>query len=276
MKIKKAQQTDNTITLTLPNDIQKITEAARESYYYLKNIGEFYKDEVSLPENYDSYMYEEGGKKITMLQEEFILLENRLYENYSAALGTKLKYNKDLIATVVDYLMLKERMDNLQLATLQFLYSNKNALIDELVKDNEKLAEISKLHTHKIQLTEAFDHSMDADKFVDYKIQFSISKWEKKYSKKNVYPIIIRIIDHDYLLKRQRKQIAKQQETQTKLIKHLASKEQNENIEKLVDSNSLIHKFLRRMNNNILVLGVSGIVFIAVLLFLYLSGLIKL
>jgi hypothetical protein len=276
MKIKKAQQTDNTITLTLPNDIQKITEAARESYYYLKNIGEFYKDEVSLPENYDSYMYEEGGKKITMLQEEFILLENRLYENYSAALGTKLKYNKDLIATVVDYLMLKERMDNLQLATLQFLYSNKNALIDELVKDNEKLAEISKLHTHKIQLTEAFDHSMDADKFVDYKIQFSISKWEKKYSKKNVYPIIIRIIDHDYLLKRQRKQIAKQQETQTKLIKHLASKEQNENIEKLVDSNSLIHKFLRRMNNNILVLGVSGIVFIAVLLFLFLSGLIKL
>lgn len=271
---KRKEQAENTISLTLPDDIREITAAARESYYYLKNIGSFYESEVTLPEGFDPYMYQEGGKKIKMLQDEFILLENRLYENYSATLGVKLKYNKELISTVVDYLMLKERMDNLQLATLQFIYSNKNALINELVEENEKQGGISKLHTHKIQLTEAFDHSMDADKFVDYKILFANPKWVKKYSKKNIYPIIIRIIDHDYLLKRQRKQISKQQEEQIKLIKHLASTKQIEGIENLVSSNSLIRQFLKKMNTNMLIIGISGIILVVILIILAVSGLL--
>ena len=165
-------------------------------------------------------------------------------------------------------------MDNLQLATLQFIYSNKNALINELVEKNEKQEDISKLHTHKIQLTEAFDHSMDADKFVDYKILFANPKWVKKYSKKNIYPIIIRIIDHEYLLKRQRKQISKQQEEQIKLIKHLASTKQDESIENLVSSSSLIRQFLKKMNKNILILGVSGIILVVILILLAVSGLL--
>jgi len=210
-----------------------------------------------------------------MLQEQFILLENRLYENYSAAIGTKLKYNKDLIATVIDYLMLKERMDNLQLATLQFIYTNKNELINEIVDKNSDLESISKLHTNSIQLKEAFDHSMDADKFVDYKISFSNEKWERKYSKKNIYPIIIRIIEHDYLLKRQRSQIAEQQIVQTKLIKHLASERNHGKISEIANTNSSMKTVMETINKNILILGIIGIIVIAIGIFLRFSGILK-
>ncbi len=271
----KNEQVEHTITLTLPEDIQSITEAARESYYYLKNVGSFYDNEVSLPEGVDSYMYEEGGKKIKMLQEQFILLENRLYENYSAAIGTKLKYNKELIATVIDYLMLKERMDNLQLATLQYMYANKNELINEIVDKNSDLEAISKLHTNAIQLNEAFDHSMDADKFVDYHITFSKEKWERKYSKKNIYPIIIRIIEHDYLLKRQRSQIAEQQKIQTKLVQHLADERNHGRISEIANTNNSIKGIMEKINKNMLIIGVIGIVVIAIGIFLALAGFLK-
>ncbi|MFP2997525.1 hypothetical protein ABN763_16525 [Spongiivirga sp. MCCC 1A20706] len=264
----KNEQVEHTITLTLPEDIQSITEAARESYYYLKNVGSFYDNEVTLPEGVDAYMYQEGGKKIKMLQEQFILLENRLYENYSAAIGTKLKYNKDLIATVIDYLMLKERMDNLQLATLQFIYANKNELINEIVDKNSDLDAINKLHTHAIQLNEAFDHSMDADKFVDYKISFSNEKWERKYSKKNVYPIIIRIIEHDYLLKRQRSQIAEQQKIQTALVKHLANERNHGKINEIASTNNAMKTVMETINKNMLIIGIIGIVLISIGIFL--------
>jgi len=269
------EQVEHTITLTLPEDIQSITEAARESYYYLKNVGSFYDNEVSLPEGVDAYMYQEGSKKIKMLQEQFILLENRLYENYSAAIGTKLKYNKDLIATVIDYLMLKERMDNLQLATLQFMYANKNELISEIVDKNSDLDAINKLHTHTIQLNEAFDHSMDADKFIDYKISFSNEKWERKYSKKNVYPIIIRIIEHDYLLKRQRSQIEEQQRIQTELVKHLANERNHGKISEIASTSNSIKGVMDRINKNMLIIGIIGIILISTGVFLALMGFLK-
>lgn len=268
----KNEQVEHTITLTLPEDIQSITEAARESYYYLKNVGSFYDNEVSLPESIDSYMYEEGSKKIKMLQEQFILLENRLYENYSAAIGTKLKYNKDLIATVIDYLMLKERMDNLQLATLQYMYANKNELINEIVDKNSDLESISKLHTNAIRLNEVFDHSMDADKFVDYKISFSNKKWERKYAKKNIYPIIIRIIEHDYLLKRQRSQIAEQQKIQTKLIKHLANERNHGRISEIANTSNSMKGIMENINKNMLIIGIIGVVVIVIGIFLALAG----
>jgi hypothetical protein len=200
---------ENRIDIFLPEDIQKITSKPRQSIYFLSSLETFFRTHVVTEKHYNKELFEERVKRIEGCQNKFEELENKLYYPKETQLlpnGTY-KVEIDLIEFVeiaVEYLKLQEEIDELQLEILKYLFDVENDIISKIISKDKYLEPLVMQHSGKAYTYSAFEHSVDEDKLDNYRIHISDKKESKKYSKKNIYPIPVKVRNNDFLLNKYR------------------------------------------------------------------------
>lgn len=260
---------ENRIDLNLPEDIQKITSPARESIYFLRSLENFFTNHVVEKDDFDQVLFNERVKKIKGCYSEFDVLENKLYFPEDPIILSDGTYRteielKELVKISIEYLKLKEEIDDLQLEILIYLFKVENNLISKISHNEEYLKPLVSKHIGNSFIYSAFEHSMDEDRLDNYRIFITDKKVAKKYSKEATYPIAVKIRNNDFLLKKYRNLYKIVKKTQIQLSSDISRLKEERDIQQMTIEQFKTNKKINRLTLMTTIIAVIGVIYASI------------
>jgi len=257
---------ENRIDINLPQDFQKVTEATRESIYFLASLENLFKEHIVVPKDYDKEQYKERLERIKKAQDDFQSLENIFYYPKPELVlpsGThKIEIdNSKFIKSVGEYIKLKERVDELQYEILKYLFEVENNLINAYTNDKEHLQTLKTQYHIKFLTYSAFEHSKDEDKFDNYRIYISDKKIVKDYSKENDYPIRVKIRNYDFNIRKYRNLYKMLKNSAIDLIFNAPKLEEEEQLKKISFQQFELNKKVKGLSIFAILLTIIGLIY---------------
>ncbi|MFW5891656.1 MAG: hypothetical protein ACOCUI_05505 [bacterium] len=258
---------ENKVDITLPRDFSKISEATRESIYYLESLENLFKYHIVLPENYDKKKYDERIKRIINYKDEFVILEEIFYypkkedRNTDGLYKVEFSSAKEYVEYVIKYIMLKEKIDELQYEILEYLYNIENEIIKNFTEDKEHLNHLKTQYYVKSLSYSAFEHSKDEDRLDNFMIYLSDSEVQKEFKAENPYPIRLKIRNYDFIIKKYRNVYKLTKESQIDLIFGSSRIEEEIQLKKINVQQFDLNKKVKRINIIAILIAVIGLIY---------------
>ncbi|NVK66317.1 MAG: hypothetical protein HWE22_17120 [Flavobacteriales bacterium] len=249
--------------LTFPEDFYEIAAECRESKYFLDSLEVFATEHIVLPEDHNEEKFYSHSKRIKDCQKQFEELEKKVFFNEENTLDDgRVKIDAfEIIDTGLKYIRLKEQIDQLQVDILEYQYEISYNLLNKFVEGKEYLKVLSSQYRSKSHLFSAFTHSRDEDKFDNYRITFKNKGLIKEYSKKNEYPIRLKVRNHEFLLNKWREQFKTIKQSEVDLIIGSSRLEEEQEINKISLEQHKQSKKLNRLNVIAFAIAVIGLAY---------------
>lgn len=249
--------------LTLPEDFYEIASQCRESKYYLDSLEIFVTEHVVLTEDYEKSKHEALLNQLKNCKTLFKELENRIFfdkQNKLSSGHVQIEVVV-LIEACLEYIQLKEKIDELQLKILKYLYSVDHNLIHKFTEGIDYLTALGAQYSAKLHLLSAFTHSSEEDKYDNYRILLSNNVLIKEFSKKQNYPISLKVRNYDFLLNKWRNQFKSIKQCTAELIVDSSRLKEEKEINRIVIEQSKQSKKINRLNIIAFLIAVIGLAY---------------
>lgn len=260
---------ENRIDIYVPDDLEKATSGARESIYYLESLSTLFREHVVLPQNHNPELHKERLKRINDCYTDFDKLEEKVYRPEGSEVlpdGTH-RLLIDLIELTeicVEYVKLKERIDELQVEILKYLFDVENSLIRALIPEERYLDNLKMSYSAKMLTYSAFEHSKDEDRLDNYRFYINHKKEAKKYSKKNEHPIRLKVRNYDYVLKKFRNMYKMTKNSQIQLLSDSSRLREEQEVKEINNEQFSINKKVEKLTIIATVLGIIGFIYASI------------
>lgn len=229
---------ENLVEVDIIKDIFVLAKACRESFYFLKSLGNlmggqfFFKESAKEIEKYFKQI-EQLKKSFENLDEIFSFSDTIKDQMVRLNPVTNVE-TPSLYAYVKRYIELKSRMDNLQIEILDFLMGEESKILRKFTEERPYLSEMEGLLQLDSLILLAFNHSSEEDRVNSYKL---ISKDRETIfvlkSKGIDLPEIIKIRDYTFELNKKRDLFKQRHESFMKLLLKSPELEEEKNIKEL-------------------------------------------
>jgi len=271
--MKTTETIENKIDIHLPEDLSKVTSKTRESIYFLQSIETFFKEHVVSKEHYNPDFLDENGRHIDECLNKFEELENKIYfpeksqilPNGMHQLGINLI---ELSNIVIDYIELQEKVDELQLIILKYLFKIENDLLLNLGSKEKYLRDLVIQESGGAFLYSAFEHSHNEDRLDNYRIFLSDKKTVKEYIKTHTHPIPLKKRNYDFLLNKHRELYKIIRKAQIQLITNSSRLREEEEIKKMNLEQFKLNGKINKLTIITTILAIIGFVYTSLSLYL--------
>ncbi len=204
---------ENLREILIPCKFFQLCKECRESFYYLESMEKIYKYQIVLKEEYGPERIQHLNERITNLKDSYNLLESETITGNCANIEDNitcfdLKKNIDinqLVDLLIKYVELKSKLDKLQVDLIDYVIDFDISLIKKIVESKKDLEPYYINFMKNYLISEAFNHSVDEDKVVTYKITTKnkeIIRYFKNHNKD--IPIFFKLRDYTFELNKKR------------------------------------------------------------------------